>query len=118
SRQDGFGLVLCQALASGLPVVCTDRTGGLDLAQLPGLSRLIRVVPTEDAQALRRALMETIDDARQETGKITEAERQMLGWRRYASQHLQLINELLGQARPISDVRPSKVDSVGKAPWT
>src|SRR5262249_23918288 len=66
SRQDGFGMVLCQALASGLPIVCTDRTGGSDLARQGGLARLIRVIPAGDPEALRRALLETLGD---ETGR-------------------------------------------------
>jgi glycosyltransferase involved in cell wall biosynthesis len=28
SHEDGLSIVLSQALASGLPVICTDRTGG------------------------------------------------------------------------------------------
>jgi starch synthase len=93
SREDGFGVVLCQALASGLPLVCTDRTGGSDLARLPGLGRLIRVVPTGDPDALRRALGQALDDA---TGKtavapITGAERENLTWRAYAMRHLEVL---------------------------
>ena len=52
SRQDGFGMVLSQALASGLPVICTDRTGGGDLAEMPGFASRITVVPAGDAHAL------------------------------------------------------------------
>jgi starch synthase len=97
SRQDGFGMVLSQALASGLPVVCTDRTGGPDLANLLGLGRLVRVVLADDPDALRRALTEALDDAadKSRAPRITEAERETLGWRRYALQHLQLINEVM-----------------------
>jgi len=100
SREEGLALVQCQALASGLPLVCTDRTGGSDLASL-GLSRLIRVVPADDAGALRRALAEALDDAIDKTGvpSITETERQALSWRRYALQHLQLMNEMLQPLR-------------------
>jgi glycosyltransferase involved in cell wall biosynthesis len=96
SREEGLALVQCQALASGLPLVCTDRTGGSDLACL-GLSRLIHVVPAGDADALRRAIAEALDDATDKAGvaSITETERQALGWRRYALQHLELINEML-----------------------
>jgi starch synthase len=95
SRQDGLAMVLCQALASGLPLVCTDRTGGADLGLL-GLARLIRVVPTEDAAALRHALSQSLDDA---TGKnsvapITEAEREMLSWRAYAIRHLEVMIDM------------------------
>src|SRR5262249_20225840 len=90
SREEGLAVVLCQALASGLPLVCTDRTGGSHLASLPGLARLIHVVPAGDPAALRRALAQALDDA---TGKtcvppITGAERELLSWRAYAIRHL------------------------------
>jgi glycosyltransferase involved in cell wall biosynthesis len=107
SREEGLALVLCQALASGLPVVCTDRTGGSDLAGLPGLARLIRVVPAGDADALRRALAEALDHAVNQTGapSITDTERQALGWRRYGLQHLQLMNDML---QPRSSTEPPR----------
>jgi glycosyltransferase involved in cell wall biosynthesis len=97
SREEGLAFVQCQALASGLLLVCTDRTGGADLAALPGLARLVRVVPAGDAEALRRALAAALDDTTgiRKVPSITETERQVLGWRRYASQHLHLIDELL-----------------------
>jgi len=96
SREEGLAVVQCQALASGLRLVCTDRTGGADLARLPGFARFVRVVPAEEAEALRRSLAEALEDAlsSSEAPSMTESERQMLGWRRYAMQHLELINEL------------------------
>ena len=101
SRQDGFGVVLCQALASGLPLVCTDRTGGSDLAEMPGLARLIHVVPAGDPDALRRALAKALDGTtgKSDVAPITETERLVLGWGRYASHHLQLMNELVSSIR-------------------
>jgi glycosyltransferase involved in cell wall biosynthesis len=97
SREDGFGVVLSQALASGLQVVCTDRTGGPDLAKLPGLSRLVHIVPAGDALALRNALEHAIDDAvgKTDVAPITETERRMLGWRSYAERDLRFMNEVL-----------------------
>jgi alpha-maltose-1-phosphate synthase len=99
SREDGFGVVLSQALSSGLHVVCTDRTGGPDLARLPGLSRLIWTVASNDAVALRCALERALNAA---TGKtpvapITDAERQMLGWGSYARRDLKLMEDCCGQ---------------------
>src|SRR5262249_22979893 len=95
SREDGFGMVLSQALASGLPLVCTNRTGGPDLARLPGFAPLIRVVPAGDSDALRHALAKALEDVTDKRVEITHAERQALGWRRYALDHLQLVNELV-----------------------
>lgn len=94
SREEGLALVQCQALASGLPLVCTDRTGGADLALLPGLARLIRVVEAGDPDALRRALLEAINDAsgKTEVTSITDGERQNLSWKAYAVRHLEILN--------------------------
>jgi starch synthase len=101
SREDGFGVVLSQALSSGLPIVCTDRTGGPDLAALPGLARLVRTVPVGDAQALRTALAHALDDATGKTGvePITKAERELLGWRRYAERDLRFMHCVLARRR-------------------
>jgi starch synthase len=96
SRQDGLAMVQCQALASGLPLVCTDRTGGADLADLTGLARLIRVVPAGDPDMLRRALAQALDDSTGKNGvaPITRTEREALSWRAYAKRHLELIIDL------------------------
>jgi glycosyltransferase involved in cell wall biosynthesis len=96
SRHDGFGMVLSQALASGLPVVCTEFTGGPDLARLPGLARLIRVVPAGDSIALRRALTKSLDEVtRKPVAPITEEERQALSWKAYALRELEFISGIL-----------------------
>jgi glycosyltransferase involved in cell wall biosynthesis len=114
SRQDGFGVVILQALASGLPIVCTERTGGVDLLHVPGLARLIRVVPPDDAPALRRALAQALEDATGETGvaPITKAEREALSWGRYALRDLHFMNEMLQlPARP-SPNSPRRYDRI------
>jgi starch synthase len=102
SREEGLAVVQCQALASGLPLICTDRTGGIDLAAFPGLARLIRVVPAGDSHALRCALTEALDDAIGKMGvsPISEAERQALSWKDYALRHLQVIREVVRPSTP------------------
>jgi glycosyltransferase involved in cell wall biosynthesis len=92
SREDGFGVVLGQALASGLPVICTDRTGGADLAHTSALAKYIKVVPSDDLAALVGAISEL--RGRIATGEyflpLTDADRETLSWaaygRRYAEQ--------------------------------
>lgn len=60
SRTEGFPLALCEALACGLPAVCTDCAGGVrDIIQdtVNGV-----LVPKEDAHALARALERLMAD--------------------------------------------------------
>lgn len=97
SREEGLAVVQVQALASGLPLVCTDRTGGADLARIAGLDRLIKVVPAGDTEAFRAALSDTFENllGTYMTPTITDAERTLLSWRAYAIRHVQAIYAML-----------------------
>lgn len=59
SIQDGMGLVLLQAMASGLPIVATGHTGAPDLIES---GREGFVVPIRDVAAIARALLLLRDD--------------------------------------------------------
>jgi glycosyltransferase involved in cell wall biosynthesis len=95
SREDGFGVVLSQALASGLRVVCTDRTGGPDLARLEGISGLIKIVPPDDIEALRRAINDSFAEMADEQGSapISANARHNLSWTSYAKRDLRFMTE-------------------------
>jgi glycosyltransferase involved in cell wall biosynthesis len=86
SRQEGLSMVQAQALACGLPLVCTSRTGGADLREfLPNPSD-IEVVPPDDAGALASAVSRQLDRAMSETGirhRLDESARQQISWRGY-----------------------------------
>jgi starch synthase len=86
SRQDGFGMVLVQALASGLPVICSDHTGGADLAHTPSLAERITIVPHGDVSALQRAIAVWRDRLRagNDPPPLTQQDRETLTWRSYA----------------------------------
>jgi glycosyltransferase involved in cell wall biosynthesis len=89
SRQDGFGVVLSQALATGLPVVCTDRTGGGDLRHTSALAARITVVPTDNLEALTNAMAAWCDRLRAGDGlpELSEADRETLSWASYGRRH-------------------------------
>lgn len=89
SREDGFGMVIPQALASGLPVICTDRTGGSDLASTPALAERITVVPSDDAVALATAI-QSLRDRLSKGGQLpplTQKDREQLSWTSYARRY-------------------------------
>jgi starch synthase len=89
SRQDGFGMVLVQALACGLPVVCTDRTGGPDIRELLDEPKWVTVVPHDDAGALGAGVQHALSLASGQSGlrDILGSARDRLSWAAYAGRY-------------------------------
>lgn len=89
SRQDGFGMVLTQALASGCHVIASDKTGGPDLAGLIADNNQITIIPTNDADALENALrhLETNRTQLREQRQKVPLWREKLSWAAYAKRY-------------------------------
>lgn len=54
SIQEGFGMVVSQAMACGLPVICTTNTGGADIVR-DGIDGF--VLPIRDVEALKEKIL-------------------------------------------------------------
>lgn len=104
SREEGLATVLTQALASGLPVVCTDRTGGADLAHTPALAGRITVVPHDNVEALAAAIAEW-RDRRDALPPLSEHDRETLGWRAYARRYNEELETWIRQSKQFSRSR-------------
>jgi glycosyltransferase involved in cell wall biosynthesis len=89
SRQDGFGVVLCQALACGLPLVCTDRTGGEDLAAFLQDPSWVTVIKPNDVAALRAGIGRALAKigARPGLRDILGTARDRLSWQAYGNRY-------------------------------
>lgn len=89
SREEGLALVLGQALASGLPVIATDRTGAVDLALTPSLSERIFVVPNGQREPLAEAIGALKDRLRSQSPfpPLRDEDREALSWAAYGRRY-------------------------------
>lgn len=94
SREEGLAFVQPQALACGLNLVCTDRTGGGDLKKIIEDVSSITVVACEDTVALRQAMENALRrTANNKSGRdlLGPIGREQLSWRGYAQRYLAAI---------------------------
>jgi glycosyltransferase involved in cell wall biosynthesis len=90
SREEGLALVQAQALACGLPLVCTDRTGGADLQRMLDDPAWVSVVPSDDADALAAAIGAMLPKAlNSDRERVLGVARQQLGWPAYGARYAQ-----------------------------
>jgi len=93
SLEDGYGLVVTEAMASGLPVIVTDRTGARDAVR-DGETGF--VIASGDVEALADRIRTLFEDQglRERMGRAALAAAQGLSWAPYA----QGVAETLAQA--------------------
>lgn len=97
SIEDGFGLVLGQAMACGCPVISSTNTGGADLIT-DGMHGFL--VPIRDAASVTMRLQQVADNPQlqQEMRAAALAQVQKIGgWNEYGEQYADLLRGLAPQ---------------------
>lgn len=88
SREEGLAVVQAQALSCGLELVCTDRTGGEDLAELLGIGdENVSVVPAADPGAFAGALQRSLARSTRQRGLRRHGNPEALSWRAYGERY-------------------------------
>jgi len=98
SRQDGFGMVLSEALASGLPVIGSTKTGAPDLQDLIQNKKAVRLVAPANADDLIRAIQELSRWIETESGGreiLTDVDRRNLSWAAYAKRYDEFLRSII-----------------------
>lgn len=95
SREEGLAVVQAQMLATGLRLVCSDRTGGVDLGEACNLIDRVTEVKNGNVEALKSALHHALKVACAET--IGERNRvgsrlKGLSWGAYAKRYFEKLN--------------------------
>lgn len=101
SREEGLSNVITQAVASGLPVLCTDATGGEDLRHTPALRDRIAVIPSQSLEALMAGLDALAGRLRDGPGfaPLADADREALSWRAFARRYADNLMSLCSSGR-------------------
>src|SRR5262249_41758975 len=98
SREEGLALVQAQALASGVPVVCTTRTGGVDLRDLLGCGDAVTEVPPDSPGQLAAAIIRAFDRigaASLRGPREVTSDLNSLSWRAYGERYDRLLRNVV-----------------------
>lgn len=95
SREEGLAMVILQALACGLPVVCSNQTGGEDLKQFLPNPNYIKIIPSDDEVSLFEGILDQLlfSQSLEINNDILGSKgRQELSWFAYGRRYSKEIN--------------------------
>jgi glycosyltransferase involved in cell wall biosynthesis len=101
SVEDGWGMVMGQAMACGCPVISSDHTGGPDL-YTHGVEGFI--VPIRSSDAIAASLQQLADDPilmQSMTEAALTRVKNLGGWADYGAQYSAFLNELVSQDKAV-----------------
>jgi glycosyltransferase involved in cell wall biosynthesis len=95
SIEDGFGMVIPQAMACGLPAICTEHTGGPDIVR-DGTDGFI--IPAQDTEKLKEKLLWCYEN-REDCKAMGEAARERVEkrfkWKNYGDRVVSKYEEVI-----------------------
>ena len=95
SIEDGFGMVIPQAMACGLPVICTENTGGSEIID-DGVDGY--VIPIRNINILKNKIKELYSDRKklnQMSFKAHEKSIKKLSWEKYGETVVETYKNLI-----------------------
>lgn len=87
SRQDGFGMVLLEALASGIPIVGSRSTGAPDIRDVVSDPAAVQVAADLTPDALADALRRARSAQRTGTSLLTATDKAFFSWNAYGRRY-------------------------------
>ncbi|WP_292948019.1 glycosyltransferase family 4 protein [Olleya sp. UBA1516] len=95
SRQDGFGMVILEALACGLPIITSANTGGPDVKAKIDDKDSVIIMDSIDEIGLIKALQKFRNKRVKLTScELTDADKEKYSWQSYGIRYSTFINSL------------------------
>lgn len=96
SREEGFGMVLTQALVCGLPIVCSKTTGGPDLVKFTNNPNGISVMKEYSESELLVCLNNALEFSKTQKGirSYSENVEEFLSWKSYGERYNNFITNI------------------------
>ena len=85
SREEGMAMVQMQAIACGLPIVCSMHTGGRDIGVLTGMRNWIFEMKEYSVEALKSEILKALEFSK--TCDPAELELDNLSWEAYGQRY-------------------------------
>lgn len=90
SVQDGFGMVLVQAAACGLPIIASSNTGVFELKEIGG----VYIFPNNDVDVLKKHMAKLIsEDSIKCTSARAEAVKSKFSWESYGLRYMSILTK-------------------------
>jgi len=94
SREEGLALVQPQAIACGLPIVCSKYTGGRDIAEVTGLKEWIFEMETYSLESLNKQIVAALDFVKNDH-EIVRMKLYNISWSANGKRYNEFIEQLL-----------------------
>lgn len=96
SREDGFGMVLSQAVACNLPIVGSKDSGAPDLKEMVELPEYIKLIDEYSPQVIKKAIDESLVTYETLKGKVYAGDAiSQLTWKAYGERYSEFINKIV-----------------------
>lgn len=95
SREEGMAMVQMQAIACGLPIVCSMHTGGSDIGEVTGMKNWIFEMEEYTVEELKRQILLALDFSKTCDPKTLRLEN--LSWEAYGKRYAAFLWEKLSR---------------------
>jgi len=94
SRQDGFGMVLLEALSCGLPIVASKNTGVLDIYEKIQNKNAVEIISKLNSLSILESIKNIVANNDFKKTIFTQVDKEKFTWKSYAKRYEHFLQEI------------------------